>query len=291
MKKINLLFLALFALSCSKESVEQNVTQDENIASLIGKLGFSTNSIITKGDSIWVEGDMLLLKSKLLKTSPRQATLFQGKYNLVGNANDNIGSFIKYYISPNLADHNSIQSALEEFQNVSANVLAGFPVGSVQYVKNSMSVTKVLDPSQANIIIEEYYKDDKRYGYGEWPTYIPAPNMISFAKLVVGNKIHLNSLYWNGLSSAQKKYLVAHEFGHTIGLRHTDWKGKESEYEYVNGALVGAYTVINTPNNSNNPDPSSVFNSGGTGGVPNWAGFTYNDIKAIFYTTNGALVQ
>jgi len=291
MKKINLVFLALCALSCSKESIEQRVTQEENIASLISKLGFDANSIITKGDSILVEGDILLLKSKLLKTSPRQATFFQGKYNLVGNANDNIGSFIKYYISPNLADHNSIQSALEEFQNVSANVLAGFPVGSVQYVKNNMSVTKVLDRNQANIIIEEYYEYNGDYGFSELPTYIPAPNMFSFSKLVVASKIHLNSFYWSSLSSAQKKYLVAHEFGHSIGLRHTDWRGKESEYGNSNGVLVGAYTVTNTPNNSNNPDPGSVFNSGGSGGVPNWAGFTYNDIKAVFYTTNGALVQ
>lgn len=290
MKRINLLFLALCALSCSKESVEQNVTRDENIASLIGKLGFNTNSIITKGDSIWVEGDILLLKSKLLKTSPRQATFFGGGYNLVGNANDDLPAYIKYYISPNLSDPNAIQSALEEFENVHANIVT-FPGNTVRYVKNSIFLTKVTDPNLASIRIEEYFENSDVYGFAEYPTYIPSPVMVVWPKLVVGNKIHLNTRYWNGLSSAQKKYLVAHEFGHAIGLRHTDWRGKEAESGIVNGVVVGAYTVTNTNNTSKNPDPSSVFNSGSSSGVPNWAGFSYNDIRAIFFTTNRTIIQ
>ncbi|MCS4166382.1 M57 family metalloprotease [Sphingobacterium sp. BIGb0116] len=291
MKKVNLVLLALCALSCSRESVEQKVTQDENVVSLINKLGLDSNSIIIKGDSIFVEGDILLFKSKLLKTSPRQATFFQGRYNLVGNANDNIGGNIKYYISPNLVDHNSVQSALEEFQNVSANVPAGFPVGSVQYVKNNISVSKVEDPNQASIIIEEYSGAVGEYGYSELPTYISSSSVLVWPRLVVASKIHVNSLYWSNLSSAQRKFLVAHEFGHAIGLRHTDWRGRgEGGNTVVNGVAVGAYTVTNTNNTSNNPDPGSIFN-GGQSGVPNWNGFTYNDIRAVFYTTSGTIIQ
>ena len=73
-------------------------------------------------------------------------------------------------------------------------------------------------------------------------------------------------------SSGQKRYNMAHELGHCVGFRHTNWSGLGE---------ISATGVTGTPNSGSNPDPSSVMN-GGTA-LNSWVGFSAYDV--IAYTS------
>ncbi|HJT75405.1 MAG TPA: M57 family metalloprotease, partial [Chitinophaga sp.] len=79
-----------------------------------------------------------------------------------------------------------------------------------------------------------------------------------------------------GLTSAsQLTFLLAHEIGHCIGLRHTNWQSAGES---------SAYPVAGTPST----DGSSVMNGSTCGN--SWNGFSYYDQVAIqtMYTTPAA---
>lgn len=88
---------------------------------------------------------------------------------------------------------------------------------------------------------------------------------------IIGLKLIINTESTGGSStnSSQKKYIMAHELGHTIGFRHTD------SYDGV------AITTYNTAC-SNAPDPSSVLRPGSSP-VPSWtsSGFSTCDKDAF----------
>lgn len=89
-----------------------------------------------------------------------------------------------------------------------------------------------------------------------------------------GNTVFINSKGTSCLNASQKKYNMAHELGHTIGFRHTNWytlgEGQGSE---------GALWIAGTPGTAG--DPASVMN-GGTG-LNSWNGFSYYDKVAGFF--------
>lgn len=77
------------------------------------------------------------------------------------------------------------------------------------------------------------------------------------------------------VSESSKKYNMAHELGHCIGFRHTNWD--------INGegvSSVGANYIPNTPSQ----DSNSVMN-GGTANY-SWNGFSTFDISAVKYLYN-----
>lgn len=120
-------------------------------------------------------------------------------------------------------------------------------------------------------------------GYAEFPiTY--RVGIINLMRL--GRNMYLNqSLFRQFLTTdSQRKKLIAHEFGHMIGLRHTNWRTNEAEFDVASGQIVGAYLIPGTDNSSNNPDPLSVFNSANCGS--NWNGFSSFDRIAIRHLTN-----
>lgn len=104
-----------------------------------------------------------------------------------------------------------------------------------------------------------------------------ANNVIAAAGFPAGGQPH-NSIIINldfnsnaNISEGSKRYNMVHEFGHTIGFRHTNW-------ELVDPATnVGANLIPLTPTQ----DSNSVMN----GGTANnsWSGFsTYDKVAARF---------
>jgi hypothetical protein len=76
-----------------------------------------------------------------------------------------------------------------------------------------------------------------------------------------------------GLDASHKVFTMAHELGHTIGFRHTNWQG--------NGELLDGATIVG---NSPATDAASVMN-GGTGALP-WNGFSQWDQYSAAFLYN-----
>jgi hypothetical protein len=90
------------------------------------------------------------------------------------------------------------------------------------------------------------------FGLADWPT-----------NGRIGTKVELNLAAFNSPSynDNQKKFVIAHELGHTLGFRHTDWI-QQSEglygvddgiYKYIGATLIPA---------TFDSDPYSIYNSG-----------------------------
>lgn len=83
-----------------------------------------------------------------------------------------------------------------------------------------------------------------------------------------GPRVTISQAY-DGLAGGQMEYNVVHELGHTLGLRHTNWQGREASSPY------GANLIAGTPQT----DPYSVMNA--NSGSTYWSGFSQYDLVAI----------
>lgn len=266
------MLITMFCFSnCSKQEVIIDESTLSNLSSIIHQLGYDTTGISYRGDTITVEGDIILYKSNLSNTTPRQASMFPRSYTAVRP--------IKYYIPPIITDEASIVSAMEAISSVERPPEFKVPPLASEYL--SLGFTKVNTPAEADLIFVAFNEQSKTCGSADAPTVVPNLPIVAIAQLKIGKNIRLNLFHWNTLSSSQRKFLVAHELGHSLGLRHTNWRGSEPEYVYVGGLGVGAYSVPGTSNNSNNPDNNSVFNMNTCGN--NWSGFTTADKKALWF--------
>lgn len=261
----------LFFMSrCSKEIMLNETNSLSNLTSAVYNLGYDTTGIKIIGDTIRVEGDIILYKSNLNKTTPRQASMFSGSYLAT--------SPIKYYIPVGINDEASILAAISEIENIK-NLKTGSPLLHPPYM--NLGFTRVYSANEADLIFNTFYDPlSDICGDAEAPTVVPNLPMVVVPQLKIGKNVRLNTHYWNNLSSSARKFLIAHELGHSFGLRHTNWRGREPEYGNINSVSVGAYGIPGT-NNSKDPDGNSVFNMNICG--KNWSGFTNGDKIALWH--------
>lgn len=258
--QLSLLFSTSIILlaSCSKndDNIESDSMQDLiSIKEKVARLGFDTTGIIIDEELILVEGDIVLTKSELTRTSPRHASsvnIANGVYPISYSRHRNL----KYHISSTVSSWESaIQAAFSQY-----NTLSNF----------NLRFTRTTNVSEADLRIESGVDFSDAAAEARFP-----------ANGQIGVRIGINLSVPN-LNESQRTFLMVHEIGHTIGMRHTDWRGSEFEHGNLNGIPVGAYTIPGTPNNSSNPDPNSIFNSGRVHtGVPNWTNFSSLDLVAL----------
>lgn len=246
--------ILILLYSCSKHDINIENDSKKDVASIrekVARLGFDTTNVIINGEFILVEGDIVLTKSELNKTSPRHASsvdISNGVYPI----NYSKHKDLKYHIASTVSGWESaIEAAFTHYQ------LSNF----------NLRFTRTTDVNEADLLIESgsMAVADARF---------PANGQI-------GSRIGINTLY-SYFSEGQKIYVIVHEIGHAIGLRHTNWRINEAEYGVSNGTSVGAYTIPGTPNSSSNPDPNSVFNGNVTmSPPPNWSNFSSFDKIAL----------
>lgn len=115
-------------------------------------------------------------------------------------------------------------------------------------------------------------------GKADWPTN---GNIGSFVEL------DINDFNSTSITNGIKLFVIAHEIGHTIGFRHTDWlEQEEGNYGYDDGIykFIGG-TLIPATFHS---DPISIYNSTGYYQdrylpTPEFSDFPYTDLLAIRY--------
>ncbi len=94
-----------------------------------------------------------------------------------------------------------------------------------------------------------------------------------------GKNIRINRDY-RSLDIRMKNYVMVHELGHALGLRHTDWnRSGEGETDINGNRTENGIQIPGTSGNATGGDPQSVMNA--QAGF--WEGFSPNDIKAIQY--------
>ena len=264
-KLVLLTFLTLFLLtqqSCRKDSSTVS-NQSFSLKESILKMGYDTTGIIDLENSFLVEGDILLEKSIISKTTPRQAINSTSQLvssSKVQNMTIRIDNSMPIDGS-NFDWRYEIAQAADEYNN-----LFGSNAHFTLTTSSTADITIVVNNS------------------------LPY-NVIAAAGLPSGgnpySQIIVNSGYaYTPISSGQKKYNIMHELGHCIGLRHTNW--------YIMGE-TSAIGIGLSPNSGFVPDWSSIFN-GGTAGN-SWIGWSYWDVYAIGYlypappSINGSLLN
>jgi hypothetical protein len=275
--RTRILFLAVIAStaisqSCKKDNFSIVPTEQDEVStvnSALAQLGFDTTSVIIKGDNIFVEEDIVLKKSELFKTQPRQAVILPNRFEPGGYR---LLSFT-YFISNSLSNHRHVAAGMDELRRV---------------MPNDVVITRVYNEAAADLVFKGYNEVSRICGFASWPTF--NHTTLNSANMIVGESVHINLYNWRDLNESQRKALIAHEVGHAIGIRHTNWRASEQEATPgPGGATYGAYTVPNTNNTGTNPDPSSIFNGGSCG--RSWGGgFTENDRRAIVYVSIGLTI-
>jgi predicted Zn-dependent protease len=272
-----------FNLSCKKDDnlINENTLslKDEKLYQAIINGGVKSEDIKDLNDYYLVEGDILFKKnatdiSKVnayFKDGRLQSEIIELVQSKAIGGNGKISSANIPGSISQWQTHNLISSV--NVENIKVNTLASpWSDATLNAVDNWKNIPNCkinfynvweVNSSDANSITFVAAGGDPAvagaYAVAEFPSSGQA-----------GYRIRINTAYNNSLSTNQKIFILSHEIGHCIGLRHTNWQG--AEYQEPNGAIL----IPGTPST----DVGSVMNRGGVPTVPNWGGFSYYDIIA-----------
>ncbi|MBZ4189495.1 M57 family metalloprotease [Niabella beijingensis] len=262
LKQLAVLIIFTAFIGCKKNDFSEIKKDDKNELSAVLQNFLKSNSLSSKDvqendDYFIVDGDILISKSGLKKiaaTSPRQVStnntvqgsltnITIGFYDATPSQFSADDSRWFYTIRRAVDAWNTISSCRINLIHVYNNMYAPYP---------SLNVDILVVPENLG---------SGNFGQGEWPTQAGAP----------GNRIKVNPYTANTdgspRSQDQDVYMLIHEIGHCLGLRHTDW--------FVEGAgTIGANPIPGTPSSgASTDDASSVMNSGRLGTSYGWGAY------------------
>jgi hypothetical protein len=212
-------------------------------------MGFARREIIDRGEYFLVEGDIVFWKRDLRSpavppTSP-DSPIFQWRTtNGVSGPNVmNIRVSIDSQLSTSWED--AVRQALVEWNAVS---------GTLIYFAEGTPADIVIRPSSdlpTGVVAQ-----------ASWP-----------ANAKPGPTVDVSTSF-EGLTSGAKLFVLAHELGHTIGFRHTNWNVTVPNCPTETAGSIGANRIGFTPDT----DAYSVMNKCSAG--TEWSGFSFWDIEA-----------
>lgn len=254
--------LAVALLGCGTEgevptSVDSSVTPEASAYDdILWTIGLEGGSVVDLGDRILVGGDVAVRKQYLdsLRQVRRKVDgRFGPSQYRTTNLVTNPGKIqtIKVNLS-NLTSHPNLrQAALEAMTEWNAI---------------TASYIRLVEGSPADITFATYTAGSGTFGYGSWPE---SGNP--------GATITVNTQFSTpvGSTSLGLRRNMAHEFGHNIGLRHTNWKQVDGfNCTGTNSATaIGAVQIPYTPGSGN--DAASIMN--GCTANQAWIGFSFWD--------------
>lgn len=249
--------VSLTVISCKKD-VKETATPDEISSETLGKianLGFATNNVQVTEDGYLVEGDIILTE-EFLNTGSQRNLLRVGDEEQYRTTNlvTGLPRVIKVSISSQLGT--SYIAALDE------------ALGRFNALGLSLTFQRVSAGADISIV-----KGNGQYlASAGFPTSTGAPH----------NSIKVNSRAIGNQPQATVASILAHELGHCIGFRHTDYMSRQYSCggSPVNegASTVGAILIPGTPSG---PDANSWMLA--CIGAGQNRPFNANDVTALNY--------
>ncbi len=232
-------FAAIASLSfiaCKKEAAPDQVVEVEVSAATkaqIRSLGFNTDGAIKTNGGYLVEGDILLTDADLTSTpnSPEIIYANEEHYRTNSLVNTSTYSVIDVRISSASSSHNAVfTAALDEAIR--------------RYNALGLSLRFRRVSSGQDVTIDAYYQANNTLGSAGFPSS-GAPY----------GTIRMNTYHYStSTSTTNINYIgtiIAHEMGHCIGFRHTDYMNRAYSCggsAYNEGAAgIGAVHIPGTP--------------------------------------------
>jgi len=258
---IAIMAITLIAVSCQKNSelavYEENVSIE--ILDQIGQLGFSTDNVIKTEDGYLVEGDILL-------TTTRMAELMDDVKLRVGTE--------EHYRTYNLISDLPRVIKVSVNKKLPSNYGAAVDEAISRYNNENLQISFQRVARRGDIDITSGPKWWNNYGIlGEagFPSANGEPH----------GTIKMNSTAFKNASLGYLATVIAHEMGHCIGFRHTDYMDRSfscgGSYSNEGDAGVGAVHIPGTPVNPENRSWMLSCTDGSN------RPFTNNDQSALGY--------
>lgn len=233
-----LAFAAMFGLamfSCQKEAV---VTQDqaipESVLAAIGQAGFSKDNVIREGAGYIVEGDIYIDESHL-RTQPGWFTMTIAATEQYRTTN--LVNSLPRTITVSV--NSKMPNAYEGDLGYVAQALTRYNVENLQIKFQLVSSGGEIDIVNAN---------GSYLASAGFPTSTGDPY----------NQVKVNTRSLNGQPTNTIVSVIAHELGHCIGFRHTDYMDRSyscgGATSNEGASSVGAILIPGTPSG---PDPNS----------------------------------
>lgn len=241
-KLIALALLALLFTTCTKNQPVSEVLQTskitEEVKAKIHNLGFSTNEILEVEDGFIVEGDIFLSEKDLDGTPSDISALIVGESEQYRTTNLVTG--LPRNITVRLKTTGFSASEITSLTNAINAAIARYNAESLQLTFSTVT-------SGGDIVVSKAPS-----GSG----YIASAGFPSSGGSPYGS-IKFNAVYASWSANTVTS-VIAHEMGHCIGFRHTDYMDRSYScgggYANEGASSVGAVHIPGTPTG---PDPNS----------------------------------
>lgn len=252
-------FIGLGIISCQKEAgpAEENTAIPESVLAAIGKAGFSTENVIRDGSGYVVEGD-IFIDDNHLRSQPGWFTMNIAQTEQYRTTNLVTG--LPRVIT--VAVNTKLPNAYEGVGGYVDQALARFNAENLQISFRLVTGTADITLVNAN------------------GSYLASAGFPSGGNPF--NQVKVNSRSLNGQPANTIVSVIAHELGHCIGFRHTDYMDRSyscgGSATNEGASTVGAILIPGTPSG---PDPNSWMLACIGGGVNR--PFNANDKTALNY--------
>lgn len=248
--------------SCADSPVQVEYGQLDPIASWLRSEGYDPDGYVVAGTEVIVEGDMSVALPSSLQTS------------VPGIDVSNVPILNQYFdawadrVDPD--EVNSISVNIAEISHDTANVIAAQAAIAAWNAIPGSFVRFTIVTGAADI--------DVFYGATQGGRVAEAQSVSSYG--AIGDFIRVDSSIFAGYTTSKKTFTIAHELGHTVGVRHTnpftnDCAGLSKTACANSGVLHVPFSP--TCYGSESCDNSSVFMNT----VADWGGFTTWDKAMI----------